>query len=437
MSIIHEMRLESNSKIRLDFNGGDLSSDGGLFLLNEFAWKIGMTELVKTGFQTTDQAVRKHKDPENLLQVLLQIWSGYFQDDDADELTNEPVMRAILEKERLASQPTLSRFYNRMDEKTLEQLNHISEELRGRVYGIEKPDQVLFDLDTTLFPAYGKQEGNAFNTHYQANGLHPLLCYDGLTGDLLRGELRSGAQYCGKGAAEFMRPLFEEYQDKYPQIRLYLRGDSGFAMPELYSVCEEYECGYVIRLKYNGILQKLASEIEDILIEKSRNDMLSHAEAYGEFEYRAGSWENPRRVVCKIEKPAGQFTYNYMFIVTNMALPPKDVIRLYCQRGIMENFIKEGKSGFDFGAVSSATMKVNANRLALHMLAYNLFNWFRRLVLPKAMQKLRIDALRLKLLRIAARVVRSGRYLLFRLCSSCPYQLEFRQTLSNIRALPV
>lgn len=142
-------------------------------------------------------------------------------------------------------------------------------------------------------------------------------------------------------------------------------------------------------------------------------------------------------LVCKIEKPAGQFAYNYMFIVTNMALPVKDVIRLYCQRGIMENFIKEGKSGFDFGAVSSATMKVNANRLALHMLAYNLFNWFRRLVLPKAMQKLRVDALRLKLLRIAARVVRSGRYLLFRLCSSCPYQREFRQTLSNIRALPV
>ena len=346
-------------------------------------------------------------------------------------------MKAILGKERLASQPTLSRFYNRMDEKSLEQLNHIGQELRRKIYDIQRPEHVLFDLDTTLLPAYGDQEGNAFNTHYQAEGYHPLLCYDGLTGDLLRGELRSGSQYCGRGAAEFMRPLFDEYRERYPQIHLFLRGDSGFAMPELYEICEEYGCGYAIRLKHNGVLQKLASEIETSLIERCRDDILSYAEAYGEFEYQAGSWSKPRRVVCKIEKPSGQFACTYMFIVTNMALPLKNVVRLYCQRGIMENFIKEGKSGFDFGAVSSSTMKVNANRLMLHILAYNLFNWFRRLVLPKAMQKLRIDALRLKLFKIAARVVRSGRYLKFRLCSFCPYQREFSQTLYNIQALPV
>ena len=101
----------------------------------------------------------------------------------------------------------------------------------------------------------------------------------------------------------------------------------------------------------------------------------------------------------------------------------------------MENFIKEGKSGFDFSSVSSSSMIVNANRLQLHTLAYNLFNWFRRLVLPAKMRKLRIDAIRLKLLKVAARAIRSARYLIFKLCSSCPYKQEFYEALENIRRL--
>lgn len=101
----------------------------------------------------------------------------------------------------------------------------------------------------------------------------------------------------------------------------------------------------------------------------------------------------------------------------------------------MENFIKEGKDGFDFSSVSSKTKVVNANRLQMHVLAYNLFNWFRRLVLAAKMRKLRIDAVRLKLLKIAARVVRSARYTTFKLCSSCPYKREFFETLQNIRQL--
>ena len=291
---------------------------------------------------------------------------------------------------------------------------------------------MLFDLDSTLLDAYGKQEGNAFNVHYQSFGYHPLLCYDGLTGDLLKGELRSGTEYCGKGVADFMQPLFEEYASDYPDIHLYLRGDSGFATPELYKTCEEHNCGYVIRLKNNKVLQKLAAKLDDLLSQKTAVNMTDYAVVYGEFMYQAESWDKPRRVVCKIEKPAGSFLHTYMFVVTNLSLPLKDVIRLYCHRGVMENFIKEGKNGFDFGAVSSSSMIVNANRLALHILAYNLFNWFRRLVLPEAMRKLRIDALRAMLLKIASRVVRSGRYLWFNLNSSCPFQREFRQTLQNI-----
>lgn len=125
----------------------------------------------------------------------------------------------------------------------------------------------------------------------------------------------------------------------------------------------------------------------------------------------------------------------YTFIVTTMEMEPYQVIQFYCGRGRMENFIKEGKSGFDFACVSSPTKLVNANRLLVHALAYNLFNWFRRLVLAASMRKQRIDTIRLKLLKIAARVVRSARYKYFKLCSSCPYKKEFYETLENIRNL--
>ena len=101
----------------------------------------------------------------------------------------------------------------------------------------------------------------------------------------------------------------------------------------------------------------------------------------------------------------------------------------------MEHFIKEGKSGFDFASVSSHSMLVNANRLQVHALAYDLFNWFRRLALPANMKKQRIDTIRLKLLKVAAKVVHSARYTVFKLCSSCPYRKEFYETLANIRGL--
>ena len=118
-----------------------------------------------------------------------------------------------------------------------------------------------------------------------------------------------------------------------------------------------------------------------------------------------------------------------------MDASPEYIVRFYCKRGLMENFIKESKNEFDFGAVSSTAMVVNANRLQIHALAYNLFNWFRRLVLPLKMRRLRADTIRLKLLKVAAKAVTSARYLVFKLCSSCPYKAEFYETLENISHL--
>ena len=347
MSIVNTFSLQSNRQIKINFDGSDLSSDAGLLLIKEFISKLGIERLLNRSFKTNDSAVfRYHTDRDNLLQMIYMIMAGYFEDDASDELTKDPIFKAVLEKSALASQPTVSRFFNRMDEDTLKQFQEISQILRKRIYSIQMPQAVILDLDSTLLAAYGKQEGRAFNFHYRSNGYHPLVCYDGITGDLIKIQLRDGAAYSCIDVTDFLQPILDEYLNDYPTIHLLLGGDSGFATPDLYKQCEENGTSYVIRLK--------------------------------------------------------------------------------------ENFIKESKSGFDFSAVSSHNRIVNANRVQVHALAYNIFNWFRRLVLSAKMRKQRIDTVRLKLLKIATKVVHSARYITFKLCSSCPYGKCFKDILNTL-----
>jgi len=436
MTSLNTYALESNTYFKLNFDGGDLSSDSGLLLIKEFAQKLGFTKLLKAEFQTTDTASsRTHKDDENLWQVIYQIYGAYFQDDCADELTNDPVLKAVLGKEALASQPTLSRFFNRMDDATHLQFYEIMRKMRKIVYFIKQPQFILLDLDSTILLAHGKQEGREYNFHYRNHGYHPLVCFDGITGDLIKIELRDGAVHSSTGVVDFIQPILDEYNEDYPTIPLLLRGDSAFAAPKLYEQCEKNGVSYVIRLRENNRLRILAQELSDKLMSVTKHNQLDYAVEYGEFQYQADSWDYPRRVVCKVEKPANQFTHLYTFIVANMDSDPHQLIKLYCKRGAMENYVKEAKNGFDFASVSSSTRIVNANRLQLHALAYNIFNWFKRLVLPFKMRKQQIDTIRLKLLKVASKVVRSARYMTFKLCSHFPYKSEFYETLENIRKL--
>ena len=258
-----------------------------MLLIKEFVRKLGIDNLLGKVFKTNDSALfRYHTDQKNLLQMIYMIIAGYFEDDTSDELTNDPVFKSILEKDTLASQPTVSRFFNRMDEDTLNQLLMIGRILRKRVYRIQMPQAVILDLDSTLLDAYGKQEGRAFNFHYQSNGYHPLVCYDGMTGDLVKIQLRDGTEYSSTGVVDFLQPILDEYLNDYPAIRILLRGDSGFATPDLYKQCEENGTSYVIRLKENGILRKKASYLVDELDEITKNNKVDYAVAYGEFMYR-------------------------------------------------------------------------------------------------------------------------------------------------------
>ena len=133
MDSLNSFALENNRQIKVNFSGGDLSSDAGLLLINEFTCNLGFVKLLKSLFKTNDTAlVRHHKDDENLWQVIYQILGAYFEDDCTDELIHDPVLTAILDKKVLASQPTLSRFFNRMDETTLNQFYVLMRRFRNK-----------------------------------------------------------------------------------------------------------------------------------------------------------------------------------------------------------------------------------------------------------------------------------------------------------------
>ncbi|MCF8012537.1 MAG: IS1380 family transposase [Clostridiales bacterium] len=198
----------------------------------------------------------------------------------------------------------------------------------------------------------------------------------------------------------------------------YLRADSGFTTPGLYKISEEHEINYVIRLKANAKLYKLAKSLENELVQKCKVNMHKHQSIFGEFSYKAGSWDKERRVIVKIEKPKGQLTFKYTFIVTNIKeWNSEKIFKFYCQRGTMENFIKEAKHGFAIDKMSSTDFWTNANKLQQMLLAYNLNNWMRWLCFPEINLSNRISTIRTKIIKIAGKIVKTGRYIYFKLAN--------------------
>lgn len=434
MYSLTNLQVFNKPNCEINFNGGKLSSDSGLYLLHEFMERTGISRIIKS-FKTKDTACRKYLDHEILLQKIYQICAGYPTDDIADNLYSDPVFNQLCGKRRLASQPTISRFNSRLDESTLEQFNDMFRKIRKVLYKNKQSEQIILDLDSTLLQTYGQQENNAYVYHYSTCGFHPLVCYDGLTGDLLKIALRKGNCYCSTGVEEFLQPVLDEFSSEYPSAELFLRADSGFATPQLYTQAETNGCSYVIRLKSNNTLHEKASHLEEELAEKIALEPEKFHVVWDEFYYQAASWDYPRRVVCKVEKRLDELFFRYTFIVTNMSLPPQDIVKIYCNRGRMENFIKESKDEFGFTEMSSHLMTTNANRLQVAALAYNIFNAFRRLCLPEKLGKLRANAIRLHFLKIASRKVVAGRKVIFKFCSSYPHIQEFYDVFHRIGKL--
>ncbi|MBB5175037.1 IS1380 family transposase [Texcoconibacillus texcoconensis] len=435
MATLPKMTLDFNRQIKLSNNGGELSSDTGTLLFREFDEKISFSHTLANHLQLNDE--RKyyvHSNEDLLHQKLYQIIAGYAEDDAADQLTHDPVFTQLLEKDALASQPSLSRFYDRFDPQSIEQLHRANQELLDKVHQYRESEALIFDLDSTHADTYGDQESTAFNTHYGTVGFHPLVAFDGVTGDFLKAKLRPGNVYTSKGVVDFVKPLIAHYNEKFPEITPFFRGDSGFAVPELYELCEAESVYYVIRLKSNPNLQRLADELQPSTFPSDMTRTECH---FLETEYQAKSWPKPRKVIIQSVRPAGELFFTYSFFVTNLTstFAPKDIVRSYQKRGTMENFIKEAKDGFDLDRMSSHSFQANEARMVLSLLAYNLTNWMRSLCFPEEQKSMQVQTIRTRVIKVACKLVKSGRSLYFKLSSSFVYQAFFWKVLQRIQAL--
>lgn len=435
MTRLPQMTLQFNRKLKLSNEGDELSSDTGQLLFREFDDKIGFSKTIFEHLQLKDERTFCVHSNENLFrQKIYQLISGYHEDDAADQLTHDPVFTQALDTLALASQPSLSRFFKRFDEQSLDQLQAANQALLDKVHHTRQSKTLLFDLDSTHSDTYGKQDQSAYNAHYGTVGFHPLVAFDGFTGDFLKAQLRPGNVYTSNGVVDFMRPLIEHYNQDFPEITSLVRGDSGFAVPGLYELCEKESIFYIIRLKSNAKLKSLANELHPIDEIRDVTVTESHVE---ESIYQATSWSKPRRVIIQSTRPAGELFFTHAFFVTNLgeSFSPQAIVHSYKQRGTMENFIKEAKNGFGFDQMKSHDFLTNEVRMMFSLLAYNLTNWLRTLCFPKAAKGIQIQTIRTRLIKVASKLVKSGRSLHFKLSSSFVYTRFFWDVLTRIQQL--
>ncbi len=360
---------------------------------------------------------------------------GYDDVNDADRLSLDPVMRWIVGgkavERQAASSSQMGRFETEVlaTEGNLAALADLSGAWIDRVHDRHPPMKIILDMDSSVSPTHGDQEGTAYNGHFGCTCYHPLFLFNQF-GDLERCSLRPGNVHSANNWRGVLEPVVERYRER--NLRRYFRGDAAFASPDIYEFLEAEGFLYVIRLPTNPILQKSIAHLLTRPVGRPPNHVRRY---YASFSYQAGSWDRKRRVVAKVEWHPGELVPRVGFIVTNLSRPAERVTRFYDGRGTAEQYIKEGKNAINWTRLSCHSFRNNAVRLQLHALAYNLGNFLRTLALPEAVGHWSLTTLREKLIKIGAKLVRHGRYITFQMAEVAIPRTLFAEILRLIDGL--
>ena len=390
------------------FDAGRLTSDGGLPWLAAADQRLGLCAALANCIPEWRRGPVRHSLETLVRQRVLQIACGYEDQDDADSLRADPLLKLACGRlpesgADLASQPTLSRLENAVDRRAIEQLAEalvtVYLRQRGRA---GRPVRILLDLDGTDDPAHGEQEGVAYHGYYRQHMYHPLLVFDGDTGQLITAVLRPGTVHGSRFVVLVLRRLLRRLRAVWPQAQVELRADSGFALPRLYAWCEANRVQYTIGLIPNPALEAVAAPLLAAAQAQSALQGGAKVRLADETHYQAGSWPRPRRVVYKAE--ALQKGPNTRFVVTTRTDPPLAVYNWYVQRGEPENWIKDFKNALHADRLSDHRFWANAFRLLLHAAAYWLLDTLRAHLLARGLARLQLDTLRLRLIKIGGRL---------------------------------
>ena len=431
------------------FDGGTISSDGGAFLLRQTDKRLNLLpRLAECFLDGRNQKQVEHSVQEMLAQRIYGLALGYEDINDHEQLRTDSVFgilagRAQLE-EPLAGKSTLNRM--ELGAGTQDRYKKITfwkkavDELMVQLF-IEAhpnaPDEIILDVDTTDLPLHGKQEGRFFHGYYDSYCYLPLYVFCG--DHILCARLREANHDAAFGCLTEIRRMVTQIRASWPEVKIILRGDSGFCRNELMSWCENNGVEFVFGLARNQRLRKIIGQQMHEATQQW-NQTGKPARIFSEFQYRTrkrnkGGWERERRVVAKAEHIDGK--ENPRFVVTSLKLENWEARRLYeelyCARGDMENRIKEQFSLFA-DRVSTETIRANQMRLYLSAMAYILMSGLRRLGLKAtALAEAQVSTIRTKLLKIGAQIRVTVRKVWVSMASSYPWQNLYQQVWTNLR----
>lgn len=438
----NQINLKSlfGKEINVRFDGGRMTSDGGGLLLREIDERYGITEAAASAIHDRREVERTvHDIPSLLKQRIFSIALGYEDANDADTLKGDPALKTISGKlpdtdGDLASQPTISRFENRVSKRDLRRLADRLVDLYIQTHP-GSPAWIVLDMDSTDDPTHGAQQLSFFHGYYEQHMYHPLLIFDGMDGFPLAAVLRPGNVHASKAAVSILKRLVKKLKKAYPRTEILFRADAGFAAPDIYRFLEKRRIFYVIGMITNS---RLRTKVEWLTVQAQQDfeRTTRKQRLFTSFGYKADSWKRYRRVVAKVEwLPKG---LNQRFVVTNLLSGAQSIYDdVYVLRGEAENRIKELKLDLKADRLSCHRFDANQFRLLLHTTAYCLFQLLCRHLRGTELCTAQAGTIRLKLLKIGARVSQTSRRVWFHMASSYPYQALFARLIDDIRAAPL
>ena len=422
--------LLARKPVEVAFNGGRISSDGGLLLLAQLDRQIGLTERVTACLTDPRLASRiQHSLLDLIRQRVYQLAAGYEDCNDADRLRFDPALklavgRAPVSGAELASQPTLSRLEGTIAEEECEAINAVLLE-QFLACPRKTPTQVVLDFDLSEDPAHGQQEFIFFNGHYGSYCYLPLFVFARAAGEreefLVSAELPEGHDKDAELYRTTLARLVSALRTRWPGVKVVFRADAWFALPELYDWCEANRVAYAIGLPGHAVLTELSAKWRERANRAAGSSPTKSARLFGSFWYRAQGWRRWRQVVVKAEvTPLGP---NPRYVVVHdLVGPPRQQDDFYAARGESENRIKEMKEAIKSDRTSCSQFASNKVRLTLSAVAYVLFQRLRRLARNTGLSRTQVEGLRLGLVKIGALVKESSRRVQVALASACPTQ---------------
>ena len=440
--LLFDLPSVGRKKVSAAFDGGRITSDGGVALLALADRRIGIVERIAGLIaDPRDPALVTHSVASILRARVLAIACGYEDANDLDRLRHDPAFKLACGRlpdsgGDLCSQPTVSRWENAPDLKTVIRLTYAMVDAWRASY-LHEPKAVTLDIDDTLDVVHGAQQLSLFHAHHDERCFLPIHIYDTATGRPVAVILRPGKTPSGREASGYLRRLYRRIRRHWPRTRLTIRGDGHYGRPQLMDFCEKHGLDYLFGVTGTKALAAKVEDVADpIRVERAKTGAAA-VRGFAETRHAAKSWKKKRRVVARIE--ATPLGLDIRYVVTSLETQsPEDIYaKLYCARGQAENLIKLHKSQLKSDRTSCRSPLANQMRLILHTAAYWLMLTVRDAI-PKthALARAEFASIRARLLKIGARTRETTHRVRIAFAAACPDAVLFRNLAIALRPAP-